>query len=65
MDNGVVFQSYSSTIAIRYKGVVYLTEDYDYSVTTSKYLKQFCGYSAKDIKTELKNKNNRFVLLKD
>ncbi len=65
MDNGVVFQSYSSTIAVKHKGVVYLTEDFDYSVTTSKYLKQFCGYSAKDIKTELKNKNNRFVLLKD
>lgn len=64
MDNGTVFQSYSSTIAIKHKGVVYLTNDFDYSVTTSKYLKQFCGKSAKEIKTELKNKNTKFQMLK-
>ena len=64
MNNGVVFQSYSSTIAIKHKGVVYLTNYFDYSVTTSKYLKQFCGYSAKEIKTELKNKNTKFQMLK-
>ncbi len=64
MNNGVVFQSYSSIIAIKHKGIVYLTNDFDYSVTTSKYLKQFCGFSAKEIKTELKNKSSRFVMLK-
>ena len=63
MDNGTVFQSYSSTIAIKHKGIVYLTNDFDYSVTTSKYLKQFCGKSAKEIKTELKSKSSRFVML--
>ena len=63
MDNGQVFQSYSSTIAIKHKGVVYLTNDFDYSVTTSKYLKQFCGFSAKEIKTELKNKTTKFKML--
>jgi len=64
MNNGRVFQSYDSTIAIKHNGVVYLTNDFDYSVTTSKYLKQFCGYSAKEIKTELKNKNTKFQMLK-
>ena len=64
MNNGEVFQSYDSTIAVKYNGVVYLTNDFDYSVTTSKYLKQFCGKSAKEIKTELKNNNKKFVLLK-
>ena len=63
MDNGQVFQSYDSTIAIKHKGVVYLTNDFDYSVTTSKYLKQFCGFSAKEIKTELKNKTTKFKML--
>ena len=63
MDNGRVFQSYDSTIAIKHNGVVYLTNDFDYSVTTSKYLKQFCGKSAKEIKTELKNKNVKFKML--
>ena len=63
MDNGQVFQSYDSTIAIKHKGVVYLTNDFDYSVTTSKYLKQFCGFSAKEIKTELKNKSTKFKML--
>ena len=63
MDNGQVFQSYDSTIAIKHKGVVYLTNDFDYSVTTSKYLKQFCGKSAKEIKAELKNKTTKFKML--
>ena len=63
MDNGQVFQSYDSTIAIKHKGVVYLTNDFDYSVTTSKYLKQFCGFSVKEIKTELKNKSTKFKML--
>jgi len=63
MNNGKVFQSYESTIAIEYKGITYLTNKFDYSVTTSKYLKQFCGKSAKEVKTELKNKSKKFVLL--
>jgi len=63
MDNGEVFQSYDSTIARKHKGVVYLTKQWDYSVTTSKYLKQFCGYSAKEIKTELKNNSVKFKML--
>ena len=63
MDNGQVFQSYSSTIAIKHKGVVYLTNDFDYSVTTSRYLKQFCGKSAKEIKTELKKGTTKFKML--
>ena len=63
MDNGQVFQSYSSTIAIKHKGVIYLTNDFDYSVTTSKYLKQFCGKSAKEIKTELKKGTTKFKML--
>ena len=63
MNNEQVFQSYSSTIAIKHKGVVYLTNDFDYSVTTSKYLKQFCGKSAKEIKTELKNGTTEFKML--
>lgn len=63
MDNGTIFQSYSSTIAIKHKGFVYLTKDFDCSITTSKYLKQFCGYSAKEIKEELKNKSGKFKML--
>jgi hypothetical protein len=63
MDNGTVFQSYSSTIAIKHKGITYLTKDFDYSVTTSKYLKQFCGKSAKEIKVELKNGTTKFKML--
>lgn len=60
MDNGQVFQSYDSTVAIKYKGKVYLTNEFDYSVTTSKYLKQFCGKSATEIKKE---KSDKFILL--
>lgn len=63
MNNGEVFQSYDSTIAVKYEGKYYLTPYFDYSVTTSKYLKQFCGYSAKEVQVELKNKSSKFVLL--
>ncbi len=62
MDNGQVFQSYNSTIAIKMEGKVYLTKDYDYSVTTSKYLKQFCGKSSKEISLLL-GKNDKFIIL--
>ena len=34
MDNGQVFQSYDSTIAIEYKDKIYLTDKFDYSRTT-------------------------------
>lgn len=64
MKNGEVFQSYDSTIAIKYEGKVYITSDYDYSATTSKYLKQFCGSSSKEIKEKIKSKDSRFVMLK-
>lgn len=63
-DNGVLFQSYNSVIAIKKDGKLYVTEDYDYSKTTSKYLNQFCGYTAKEITKELENKNPDIVLLK-
>lgn len=65
MNNGQVFQSYDSTIAVKFNGVVYLTSYFDYSKTTSRYLKEFCGKSAKEIKEELKLKSKKFILLKD
>ena len=63
MNNGNIFQSYDSTVAIKHKGVVYLTKDFDYSVTTSKYLKQFCRFSAKEVKELIKSKSTKFKML--
>lgn len=63
MNNGDIFQSYDSTIAIKHKGVVYLTKDFDYSVTTSKYFKQFCRFSAKEVKEAIKSKSTKFKML--
>lgn len=54
-DNGYLFQSYSSIIAIQHKGTTYLTDDYDYSVTTMKYLKQFLGHGIKETRELLKS----------
>jgi len=54
-DNAKVFQSYSSIIAIRYKGTIYLTDKYDYSVTTMKYLKQFLGHGIKETRELLES----------
>lgn len=64
MDNGTVFQSYDSTIAIEIDGKIYVTKDYNYSRTTSKYLNQFCGYTAKEVEKELDKKGSKFVMLK-
>lgn len=42
VDDGIVFQSYKSNIAyIRNNGILEIGKDWDYSQTTSKYLKQF------------------------
>lgn len=46
-ENGDIFQSYGTTVAIklRWDNTIYLTEDHEYSPTTSKYLKHFTGYN--------------------
>lgn len=54
-DNGYLFQSYSSIIAIRYKGQVYLTDKYDYSRTTMKYLKDFLGHGVAETRELLES----------
>lgn len=46
-DGKEVFQSYASVIAIKDGGKVYLTDKWDYSRTTSKYLNQFLNVSGK------------------
>lgn len=64
--NGTIFQSYESIIAVRLRtdGKLYVTDDFDYSKTTSKYLNVFCGYTAGEIKKELKANNKDIVILK-
>lgn len=56
-DHGVqYFQSYSSVIAKREKGVVTLDEHYhDYSVTTIKYRNQWLGCSSKEVKAKIES----------
>jgi repressor of nif and glnA expression len=46
-----LFQSYDSLVALKSLGQVYLTDKWDYSTTTLKYLKIFLGItlSKKDI----------------
>lgn len=63
MKNGMAFQSYESLIAVRYNGKLYLTEDHDYSNTTSKYATQWTGYTTQERKQGLKD--GRFILITD
>lgn len=63
-DNGTLFKSYDSIIAIIYKGQVYLTSTYDYSNTTMKYLKNFLGNSGVT-ETRAKIKTGEYKLLED
>lgn len=63
MKNGRAFQSYDSLIAVRYNGKLYLTEDHDYSNTTSKYATEWTGYSTQERRQGLKD--GRFTLITD
>lgn len=64
-EKGTIFQSYDSIIAVRLRtdDKLYLTDKYDYSRTTSKYLNEFCGYTAGEIKKEIAEGNKDIVLL--
>ena len=45
-ENGIAFQSYETLIAIRMNGgFLYLTDDHDYSKTTSKYTTEWTGHT--------------------
>lgn len=48
-ENGEVFYSYKSLIAIVIGGKVYLTEKWNYSRTTSKYLNEFLRQDRKTV----------------
>lgn len=50
--DGIAFQSYSTLIAYRSHGILYVSDKWDYSVTTLKYFKEFAGltgYTKKEI----------------
>lgn len=59
--NAVIFQSYRSPIAYKVRGKIYLTDKWDYSVTTGKYRNQFLGEDKKE--TERKIKAGIYTLL--
>jgi len=61
-DNGSIFKSYNSIIAVKHKGVVYLGSNWEYSATTGKYRGQFLGEGVAD--TRVKIKNGTYKLLK-
>ena len=63
-ENGRVFQSYDSLIAIKIDGKIYLCEYWDYSRTTMKYLNWWLGgYSKKEIEKGIKE--GEFILLEN
>lgn len=54
-ENGSLFQSYDTIIGVRTGGKLYLSEQHDCSVTTSKWCKEWCGYNAKERRDGLKS----------
>lgn len=54
-DKGSAFQSYKSLVAVRYNDQLYLGKDHDYSVTTSRFLKEWTDYNAKERRRGLQN----------
>lgn len=55
-ENGKVFQSYESIIAIKLNNndALYLGDDYNYSMTTSKYLNKVFGFTSKECTNKIK-----------
>lgn len=62
-ENGISFQSYSSLIAVRMNGYLYLTNKHDYSNTTSKYATSWTGFSTKERREGLES--GRFILIEE
>ena len=61
-ENGEMFQSYSSVCGIKLRnGDLFLSDAHDYSVTTSKYMVQWCGLSSKERREGLKNGTITFI----
>jgi hypothetical protein len=62
-ENGIAFQSYSSLIAVRMNGYLYLTNAHDYSNTTSKYATEWTGLTTKERREGLKS--GKFILIEE
>lgn len=62
-ENGKVFQSYSSLIAVRYKREWYFTSMHGCSNTTSRHLGNFCGYSLNERRKGLAD--GTFIMIED
>lgn len=45
-NGGYVFQSYRAIVAAKLNGETYITEDWEYSKTTMKYVKEFLNTTA-------------------
>lgn len=55
-ENGRVFQSYNSVIAVKvFGGKTYLTPHWDYSNTTGQYRNKFLGCNKKECKQKIKS----------
>lgn len=52
---GSIFQSYQSPIAIKYKDKTYLTEDWNYSRTTSRYRTWYLNESTQETRNKINN----------
>jgi len=54
--NAVIFQSYSTIIAVKSDNKIYLDKNsWDYSVTTGKYRNLFLGFDKKETEKQIKN----------
>jgi hypothetical protein len=62
-ENGRVFQSYSTLIAARVCGELYLTDSHDYSNTTSAHTTRWTGYTTAERRAGLKD--GRFINIID
>lgn len=62
-ENGIAFQSYSSLIAVRMNGYLYLTNKHDWSKTTSKYATSWTGFDTKERRAGLES--GKFIFIEE
>jgi len=61
-DNGTVFKSYNSIIAVKYKEKVYLGKHWNYSNTTGKYRNQFLNEGVADTREKIKSNEYKMLI---
>lgn len=60
-ENGNIFQSYDSMIAIKVNGIMHLTSKWNYSPTTGRYRNTYLGETKKETQNNIDNGTYKLI----